>query len=544
MALPHLALYREFRPQRFADVVGQQHITRTLLNALTQNRLHHAYLLSGPRGTGKTSVARILAKAVNCLDPDQGEPCNACAACSSIISEETMDIIEIDAASNRGIDEIRDLRERVRYAPADLKRKVYIIDEVHMLTEPAFNALLKTLEEPPEHVMFVLATTERQKLPVTIVSRCQCFDYHRLSIQEIIDRLSGVCSVYGVTIMPEAATAIARQAEGGMRDALSLLEQVMAFSEDKQITLSDTLHVLGSAPLDEFISLNQSLLNSDIGSALILLDRLIRQGKDLRQFVRDYLTHLRDLLLLKVGHGEAVLDLPKASIEDMRVITVSLTQTALLETIKLWSQLESDMRFSASARLLVEVTVIRSAGWFANTPSPDLVSEPEPASVRPVRMHSAAKVVPEVTAPRSEPVQTEPNPVTPLQSLDPQSDSRLVQVWDRVLGLLSQKYRSTYALLDHVKPGPIRGQLAIVIVRNEMFVRLIGEHKKIIEKALEKVGLEGVMIQPVEANHPLAQFEQAVVTESTPHASDSGSSLLEMAKRVFPKDLVTEIKEE
>jgi len=285
--LPHLALYREFRPQRFAEVVGQQHITRTLLNALIQKRLHHAYLLSGPRGTGKTSVARILAKAVNCLDPNQGEPCNACTACISIISEETMDVIEIDAASNRGIDEIRDLRERVRYAPADLKRKVYIIDEVHMLTEPAFNALLKTLEEPPEHVMFVLATTERQKLPVTIVSRCQCFDYHRLSTQEIMDRLSSVCSVHEVTILPEAAAAIARQAEGGMRDALSLLEQVMAFSEDKQITIADTLHVLGSAPLDEFINLDRALLKADIGSALLLLDRLVRQGKDLRQFVRD-----------------------------------------------------------------------------------------------------------------------------------------------------------------------------------------------------------------------------------------------------------------
>lgn len=358
--MARLALYREERPRTFAEVVGQDHVTRTLKNALAQNRFTHAYLFCGPRGTGKTSCARILAKAVNCQNPQQGEPCNQCRSCEIIQSGQSMDIIEIDAASNRGIDEIRDLRDKVKYSPTDLRYKVYIIDEVHMLTEPAFNALLKTLEEPPPHVLFVLATTEVHKVPVTIRSRCQRHDFHRLGNREIVQRLAEVCERHGFRVEEEALVAIARQAEGGMRDALSLLDQVVAYAEDGQIvTLQDTLTVLGAAPLDRFLRIDEAIQKAEPGLALMVLDELVREGKDLRQFVRDLVAHLRDLLLLRVQGGESLLDLPEETLAQLKEAAEGFQPQQLLGAVKLLAGVEGDLRLSTNPRLVVEVALIR-----------------------------------------------------------------------------------------------------------------------------------------------------------------------------------------
>ncbi len=549
--MAHLALYREFRPQRFADVVGQQHITRTLRNALVQNRLHHAYLLSGPRGTGKTTVARILAKAVNCLQPQQGEPCNECKACRGIITGETMDVIEIDAASNRGIDEIRDLRDKVKYAPADLKYKVYIIDEVHMLSEPAFNALLKTLEEPPGHVVFVLATTEKHKLPVTIVSRCQCFDYHRLSSQEILSRLNEVCQTYHLAAAPEALAAIARQAEGGMRDALSLLDQVMAYAVDGQITVNDTLHVLGSAPLDQFVKLDQFLTDGDVGGALLLLDELVRQGKDLRQFVRDYLAHMRDLLLLKVQSGESVLDLPPQSLEALKARSSALQQAQILGAIKLFGQLETDMRFSASPRLLVEVALIRVAGLYGAGPEP--VAEVAPPPVAPRKPGGAAPVPRPTLELDDEPQPKAAGPQAPAPSeapvAVPAESNHVTQVWDQIVDMVKKVRPSTHTLLLQTRVGPVRGNSVVLVASNAAFANLLKRAAdiQIVEKAFAKVGLTGLEIQVVDPSHALAK---AATGPASPAAAPTGEkpaqerSLLDIAQSVFPKDLVQEVKEE
>lgn len=553
--MAHLALYREFRPQRFADVVGQNHITRTLRNALVQNRLHHAYLLSGPRGTGKTSVARLLAKAVNCLRPEEAEPCNQCAACQSINSGETMDIIEIDAASNRGIDEIRDLRDKVKYAPADLKYKVYIIDEVHMLSEPAFNALLKTLEEPPGHVLFVLATTEKHKLPITIVSRCQSFDYHRLSASEIIGRLEAVCQKYQVRVEPDALEAIARQAEGGMRDALSLLDQVMAYAESKEIRLEDTLQVLGSAPAEQLLRLDQVLLEGNAGGGLLLLDEMIRQGKDLRQLVRDYLAHLRDLLLVRTDAGESVLGLPKQQVSDLRSVATVLQQEQILAAIRLLAQLEGDIRFTTSQRLLIEVAIIRVAGLFG-TETVDRQSG-ETAKALPSDLRSRGNDATDAGRGRAPLPQNpsvaagptlarpEPPPVTPAPAGDVRTENAVAQAWDQILDLIRRARPSTMPLLAKARVGSVRGSRVILVAGNATYAELLKrkDDMDILQKAIARLGLGNMEIVPVGPDHPFAKEE--VEAQPTPQsaAESSEPTLLDLARDAFG-EVVTEVEED
>ena len=557
--MAHLALYREFRPQRFADVVGQQHITRTLRNALVSGRMHHAYLLSGPRGTGKTTVARLLAKAVNCLNLQDGEPCNECSACRSIMSGETMDVLEIDAASNRGVEQIRDLRDKVNYAPADLKYKVYIIDEVHMLTTEAFNALLKTLEEPPEHVKFVLATTEKNKLPVTIVSRCQCFEYHRLSTQEILLRLQEVCLKYGISATDEALSAIARQAEGGMRDALSLMDQIMAYAVGGQITLDDTLHVLGSAPLEEFLKLDARLTGGDVGGGLVLLDDLVRQGKDLRQFVRDYLAHQRDLLLLKVDASGSTLDLPPQSLEGLRGQAAVLRQDQILAAIRLFAQLENDLRFTSSPRLLVEVGLIRLAGIFSGQASEAPVAEPvaAPPAPRPQTPAPAASVQRPAFDDRPPAAPAEQNPVThqpavetaPVQAAAAIGEGvgPLMQRWEEVLDLVKKARPSTHPLLREARLGRLRGDQLVIVAPNPMFAQLImrASDKQIIEKALAKVGFN-ITIHAVGPDDPAGKIDPgaAPVMAAAAEKPAAERTLLDMAQNAFGKNVVHAVEEE
>ena len=307
--MSYTALYRKFRPVEFEDVKGQEHIITTLKNQIEANRIGHAYLFCGTRGTGKTTVAKIFAKAVNCEHPVNGSPCGECAMCRSIAAGTSMNVIEIDAASNNGVDNIREIREEVAYRPTEGKYKVYIIDEVHMLSIGAFNALLKTLEEPPEYVIFILATTEVHKIPITILSRCQHYDFKRISIETITDRMRDLMQEEQVEVEEKALRYVAKAADGSMRDALSLLDQCIAFYLGQKLTYDNVLEVLGAVDTDVFSRLLRSVIRRDVPKVLDIVDDLVMQGRELTQLATDFTWYLRNLLLVNTSDNiDDVLD--------------------------------------------------------------------------------------------------------------------------------------------------------------------------------------------------------------------------------------------
>lgn len=354
----YIALYREWRPQLFRDIVGQEHVTRTLQNALRQHRFAHAYLFNGPRGTGKTSAAKILAKAINCENGPAEEPCNECHACIGITKGTIMDVQEIDAASNRGVDEIRDLRDKVKFAPTEVRYKVYIVDEVHMLTTEAFNALLKTLEEPPHHVMFILATTEPHKLPATIISRCQRFDFRRIMGRQIVDRLRFIAEEKGVQVEEEALWLVARAAEGGMRDALSIFDQVISFGGD-QVRAEDIIAMVGSIGADTLAAIARGVVERNIPQVLGTVGGLIDKGKDVGQLLHDLITYFRDLLMQKtVPSLEEVQD--RANYDRDFVEVAGLFETQLLiQMIEQMTQVQNELKWQSQGRLLLEMLMVR-----------------------------------------------------------------------------------------------------------------------------------------------------------------------------------------
>jgi DNA polymerase-3 subunit gamma/tau len=358
--MSYTALYRKFRPTEFSDVKGQDHIVTTLKNQIGADRIGHAYLFCGTRGTGKTTIAKIFAKAVNCEHPVDGNPCGECASCRAIAAGTSMNVIEIDAASNNGVDNIREIRDEVAYSPTEGKYKVYIIDEVHMLSIGAFNALLKTLEEPPSYVIFILATTEVHKIPITILSRCQRYDFHRITTETIIDRLRELMVKEQVEVEDRALAYVAKAADGSMRDALSLLDQCIAFYLGQKLTYDHVLEVLGAVDIDVFSDMFRKICAQDLTAVIRELEQIILQGRELSQFVTDFIWYLRNLLMLKSDQDmEAILDVSSDHLVQMKEEAALIDADTLMRYIRVFSELSGQIRYASQKRVLVEIALIK-----------------------------------------------------------------------------------------------------------------------------------------------------------------------------------------
>ncbi|WP_082231934.1 DNA polymerase III subunit gamma/tau [Halobacillus massiliensis] len=514
--MSYQALYRVWRPKNFEDVVGQTHITRTLQNAIEQDKFSHAYLFSGPRGTGKTSAAKIFAKTVNCEKAPIKEPCNECSACLGIQDGSISDVIEIDAASNNGVEQIREIRDKVKYAPSAVSYKVYIIDEVHMLSMGAFNALLKTLEEPPKHVIFILATTEPHKIPLTIISRCQRFDFKRITQQAMVDRMEKIIAAEGVDVAREALEIVALSAEGGMRDALSLLDQAISYSEDK-VTDEDVLAVTGSVSQAKLAEIIQALHEKKINNALSAVDELIQQGKDPGRFVFDLIYYLRDLLLYQSA-PDLEHHLERAIPDEMfKGMAQELNAGWVQQTIRELNKCQQEMKWTTSPKVFIEIAIL------------NIVDTP-PASTGGADSEAVQQLSNKLTQLEQELAQLKANPPasqgtaaqeTPKQKRTPARSSRngynvpyerirnilndaskddLVQVqnqWPNFMERLKQTNAPAHATLLNSKPSAASSQALILAFRYDIHCSLALEHQQTIEPLLAEFIGKPLAIIPI-----------------------------------------------
>lgn len=486
------ALYRKWRPQSFDEVVGQEHVVRTLRNALISGRIHHAYLFAGPRGTGKTTTARLLAKAVNCLAPEEEQrPCNECTICRAINEGRLLDLIEIDAASNTGVDDVRDLRERVGFRPNEARYKVYVIDEVHMLSNAAFNALLKTLEEPPEHAIFVLATTEPHKIPATVVSRCQRFEFRRIPSGRIIERLEWMAQRENIQIERQALTLIARHATGSMRDAESLLDQLASYN-DGRITVEEMQAALGTGTDETIVEIADALAYGDVSRGLSAINSAVDKGTAPRQLARQIVEHLRTLLLLRLESGilpPYVLDEQRPKLEER---ASNFSRGALTQAVRLFNQAASEAQRGWQPQLPLEMAFIEAI--LSSEPEPSkrqALTTSAPARVEPKARVEAARpeVEPKSTARRekvreTEPVYSETSSLEGSLTLDV-----LRRNWSNVMDALRPRDLSLEALLRSCQPMAIEDDVIVLGFSHQFHRRKVEEDQKrrIVEDVLSEL---------------------------------------------------------
>ncbi|MVP02521.1 DNA polymerase III subunit gamma/tau [Paenibacillus lutrae] len=583
--MTHIALYRTWRSQAFRELVGQKPIVQTLQNSLRENRFTHAYLFSGPRGTGKTSAAKILAKAVNCLHGPAEEPCNECEACIRITEGSVMDVVEIDAASNRGVEEIRDIRDKVKYAPTEVRYKVYIIDEVHMLTTEAFNALLKTLEEPPAHVIFILATTEPHKLPATIISRCQRFDFRRVSMEEQVGRLAYVCREENIQIEEEALHYIARLSEGGMRDALSLLDQASSFAVGS-ITASDVVAMTGGLASDQFEKLVGAIKETDIGAALELIDQFMQEGKSADKCMENLIHYFRDLLMVRLVPDSSILTERVFDIGRMQQVASRFGIDQLMSIIDVLNQYQGEMKYSAQPQTILEVAVMKACGavpavsFEVGTAFADASKQVSPSIAQPDsdalgqlsrRIQqleeqlgkllqggvpaAAATPARSPVAPRSSsaPVRKSAVRLDDFTSAVDSSDTRaLIGKWTQILATVKERKITVHAWLVDGEPVAFHNDTVLVAFKSAMHRDTTEKpaNKQLIEQVMSEVlGQSAVKLATVmqkewkEAREGAAEPAREELTLQAEETEPEKEPWVDEAIRLFGEDLVS-IKDE
>ena len=507
-----LALYRRWRPQTFDEVVGQEYIKMALKNQVKNNTISHAYLFCGIRGTGKTTMAKIMAKAVNCLNNRDGNPCNECEVCKALSAGNCYDVVEIDAASNNSVDDIRELRENVKFLPSTTKYKVYIIDEVHMLSQGAFNALLKTLEEPPAHVIFILATTEPHKLPATILSRCQRFDFKRIPYDKVKERLQFIIKESNFEIEDKALDYIVRCSDGALRDAISLLDQCMAYSNNL-ITFEDVLNLIGAPPVELLFDVSDAILKKDIPKLIKIVDDIIVSGKDLSVFLRELILHFRNILMFKMADGvEEVINLPEEILQRYKSICGDFSKEYLYFIIEELSRREGEMRWFSDQRILLEMAFISISNRenFGDYKLEEVIKRLE-------RLEEAIGLRGEI--PRKEPSKISEDRKEEALRSEPQKSHLSIQdikkKWSEFLLSVKKEKVSVYALLKEGIPFRLENNILVILFRQGYGFHLEGimkkENKTLIEKVLfdffgVQISIEGRM----EEKNPEDKSKKAV----------------------------------
>jgi len=509
--MSYQVISRKYRPQRFDEVIGQAHICATLQNALKNDRISHAYLFTGSRGIGKTSTARILAKSLNCTDPKEHDPCNVCRNCIEITAGRSIDVLEIDGASNRGIDQIRDLRENVKYPPAGSKYRIFIIDEVHMLTKEAFNALLKTLEEPPEHVVFIFATTEPLKIPATIISRCQRYDFHRIPIAQIVAHLKTIAGQEGVKISDDILMLIAKKAEGGMRDAESLLDQLIAFS-GKEVIISEARKILSLIDYEFYIEIGNEIFQNNKKSLLIMAGKIIDDGINIAEFLSGLSEHFRNILIANTTNSVDMLDLPD-NVKSRYYEEAKKWQSGdLLRLIKIISDAQINLRTSLNHRMHLEFTLLRMGAMHSTVTVEEILNTVK----TPAYAHIPKQPTPTVKETtdlfqinKSEPKKKEPVPITePVAAISASVPTKeeiretpdiqvpvsinlddIIAKWDAIVQLVAEDSPMFASFLKDGKPQRINGNILEIVFKNGAVFQIntIKSRINTVEEAVKKV---------------------------------------------------------
>lgn len=547
--MAYQALYRKFRPKIFDDVMGQEHITTTLKNQIKNNNIAHAYLFSGTRGTGKTSTAKVFARAINCTNNSDGNPCNECDSCKGILDETTMDVIEMDAASNTSVEDIRDLREKAKYPPSKCRYKVYIIDEVHMISKGASNALLKILEEPPKHLIFILATTEPQRLPATILSRCQRFDFKRISVKDIMENMNDILDELGIKVEQKGLSLIARNSDGAMRDALSLLDQCLSFSGE-ETTYDYILSILGVVNNDIIYEITDSIIQKNTDRALELIEHIVQNGKDINQFIKDLILHFRNLMVTKVSNNtENIIDETEEVIERLKKQSEGIDTNKIVSILKILSDAETQCKWSSQPRVILEVSIIKMLNESTEAELGEIIErvrsleEKLENGTTPKRTIGKKQSVPDIALDKDDEDKKRKSTPDVKESKNViQKDIDINKVnmeWDNILKAIKAERIALHALIMEGRPLVFRnGILTIAFEDGFRF------HKEAIDKKENNELVQKIINKCLNANIEVkfAMAEDFSNTDEEEQEKEQEKELIQEVIDVFGEDLV-EIEE-